>query len=53
MAGEIVTGLLHIDADKEEMHDIHNTSDMPLNQIPYEDLCPGKDVLQAINDRYR
>ncbi|MGH8308146.1 MAG: 2-oxoacid:ferredoxin oxidoreductase subunit beta, partial [Gammaproteobacteria bacterium] len=51
--GEIVTGLLYIDEDQREMHDISNTVSEALRDLPYEELCPGAKVLEEIQNLYR
>ena len=52
-AGEIVTGLLYYDDKLLEMHDLSNIVDEPLSTIDYSQLCPGNDVLQSLQNRYR
>jgi 2-oxoglutarate/2-oxoacid ferredoxin oxidoreductase subunit beta len=52
-AGEIVTGLLYIDESEPDMHGVSGTTAVPLNQLPYESLCPGADGLLAIQKRFR
>ena len=52
-AGEIITGLLYIDEETGDMHDLSGSVQQPLSQIPYEELNPGKDTLATIMDRYR
>jgi 2-oxoglutarate ferredoxin oxidoreductase subunit beta len=52
-AGEIVTGLLYIDEGEPDMHGVNGTAEMPLNQLPYEALCPGPEVLAKLQARYR
>ena len=52
-AGEIVTGLLYIDESEPDMHAITGTTATPLNQLPYEALCPGPEVLAKLQARYR
>jgi hypothetical protein len=34
------------------MHDMSNTVDVPLNQVPYDRLHPGADGLAKIIKRY-
>jgi hypothetical protein len=34
------------------MHDMSNTVDVPLNQVPYEKLHPGQEGLAKIIKRY-
>ena len=52
-AGEIITGLLYIDAETGDMHDLSGSVDQPLANIPYEELNPGKATLSDLMDRYR
>ena len=51
--GEVVTGLLYLDADAMDCHDILNTVDKPLNQLGVADLCPGNAALGAVNQSFR
>jgi len=39
--GEIVTGLLYINENSEDMHSFSGTTDTPLVDIDYSELCPG------------
>jgi 2-oxoglutarate ferredoxin oxidoreductase subunit beta len=50
---EILTGLLFIDANAEDTHDIMNTADKPLNTLSRKELCPGNDALKKINASLR
>ena len=43
--GEIPTGLLFLNEDTAEMHEMNSTADLPLSQMPYEKLCPGSAAL--------
>ena len=52
-AGEVPTGLLYIDPDAPEMHDIDSTTDRPLVEMEYESLCPGADALEALMEEFR
>ena len=52
-AGEVVTGLLYLDANAMDCHDIMNTVDTPLNQLTEKDLCPGNAALAAVNQSFR
>ncbi|HWY15876.1 MAG TPA: 2-oxoacid:ferredoxin oxidoreductase subunit beta [Rhizomicrobium sp.] len=52
-AGEIVTGLLYLEAEAEDMHAHLNTVATPLNQLQESDLCPGAETLERINNSYR
>jgi hypothetical protein len=51
--GEILTGLLYIDRDSHELHDLLKTSDRPLNSLPKDALCPGSDALVKLNASLR
>jgi 2-oxoglutarate/2-oxoacid ferredoxin oxidoreductase subunit beta len=51
--GEILTGLLYIDENSNDLHKTLNTSDMPLNTLAEKNLCPGSDVLANINASLR
>lgn len=51
--GEYVTGLIYIDADSRELHEVNATSRTPLNQLPYAQLTPGNAALTKILGRYR
>ncbi len=52
-AGEVVTGLLYIDPDTQDLHEHLGTVDAPLNRMTEDDLCPGVDMLETINAEYR
>jgi 2-oxoglutarate ferredoxin oxidoreductase subunit beta len=52
-AGEIITGLLYIDAETGDMHDLSGSVHEPLSKIPYSELVPGKGTLSKVMDRYR
>ncbi len=47
--GQIVTGLLYVDADAEDLHAHLKTVDVPLNALTEKDLCPGQSALDKIN----
>ena len=51
--GEIVTGLLYIDEGEPDMHGVNGTTPVPLNAVPYEALCPGRETLAALQKRFR
>lgn len=51
--GEILTGLLYVDTDPSDLHDVINTSHKPLNAMAEDQLCPGNVTLQSINDSFR
>src|SRR4051812_38339568 len=51
--GEIATGLLFLDPNGHDMHETAHTVGTPLVDLPYEELCPGNEALQALMERYR
>ena len=51
--GEIVTGLLFLDPEAEDLHAALGTTKLPLNRLGERELCPGSRALAAINDSYR
>lgn len=53
MDGEILTGLLYIDAASPDLHELSNSSTTPLRDLPYEKLCPGSAALDALQEDYR
>ena len=52
-AGEIITGLLYIDEEAGDMHDLSGSVDTPLCQLTYDELNPGKETLAKLMARYR
>jgi 2-oxoglutarate ferredoxin oxidoreductase subunit beta len=51
--GEVVTGLLYLEDDAEDIHRHLNTVEAPLNRLSEKELCPGSAKLAAVNDEYR
>jgi 2-oxoglutarate ferredoxin oxidoreductase subunit beta len=47
-AGEVVTGLLYIEEDADDMHALNHTVTAPLYDLPYEQLCPGSVALEEL-----
>jgi len=52
-AGEVVTGLLYVDTNPEELHSNLNTVATPFNQLAEAQLCPGAGALAKINASLR
>lgn len=50
---EILTGLLYIDPNTKDLHELIKTADTPLNKLTKEDLCPGSEKLKKINTGLR
>ncbi|MDI1322173.1 MAG: 2-oxoacid:ferredoxin oxidoreductase subunit beta [Algoriphagus sp.] len=53
LKNEILTGLLYINPEPVDLHEMINTSLRPLNSLTKEDLCPGSEVLKSINKDWR
>jgi 2-oxoglutarate ferredoxin oxidoreductase subunit beta len=51
--GEILTGLIYIDLEGRELHNILNTVKKPLNQLTERELTPSMSVLEGINAEHR
>ncbi len=51
--GQIVTGLLYVEAEAEDLHGSLNTIEGPLNTLGTKDLCPGSAALDKINASLR
>jgi 2-oxoglutarate ferredoxin oxidoreductase subunit beta len=48
-AGEIVTGLLFVDPDAEDLHGYLKTASKPFNEMTEDELCPGSAALDKLN----
>jgi len=46
--GQIVTGLLFIDQNVPDMHEQSRTVTAPLRDLPFDQLCPGRDALAEL-----
>jgi 2-oxoglutarate ferredoxin oxidoreductase subunit beta len=51
--GQVVTGLLYVDAEAEDLHSHLNTVAAPLNTLGEKELCPGTAALEKINASLR
>ncbi len=47
--GELLTGLLYVDPQAEDLHSMLQTSRAPLNTLGASALCPGSAVLERLN----
>jgi 2-oxoglutarate ferredoxin oxidoreductase subunit beta len=52
-AGEIVTGLLYVDPQAEDLHGYLNTTATPFNALNEAELCPGSEALEKLNASLR
>jgi 2-oxoglutarate ferredoxin oxidoreductase subunit beta len=53
MRNEYVTGLIHVDESRRDLHAQHGTSEAALNAVPFDRLCPGSAKLDRILAAYR
>jgi len=51
--GKIATGLLYINQSTSDLHDLQDTVEKPLNTLVANELCPGDEALDAINNTFR
>lgn len=51
--GHVLTGLIFIDTNSEDLHDVIKTVDKPLNALQQDVLTPSQSVLAGINAEYR
>lgn len=51
--GKVLTGLLYVDPDSRDLHNVLDTAHAPLNSLAQESLCPGKGRLDTINASFR
>jgi 2-oxoglutarate ferredoxin oxidoreductase subunit beta len=51
--GEVVTGLLYVDENVPDLHEMNKSADVPLTRLPYEKLCPGSAALDKLQEDFR
>jgi len=51
--GQVVTGLLYVDPDAEDLHTHLDTVEQPLNTLDAKALCPGSAALDKFNASLR
>ena len=51
--GQIVTGLLYVEEDSEDLHSHLRTVERPLNSLGEKELCPGRAALEKLNASLR
>lgn len=51
--GQLLTGIIYINDNQRETHDILETTHSPLNSLTEKDLCPGDQTLQQIIENYK
>jgi 2-oxoglutarate ferredoxin oxidoreductase subunit beta len=52
-AGEVVTGLLYVQPDSDDLHDALSTTKTPLNALRDAELVPGSNALAVFNASLR
>jgi 2-oxoglutarate ferredoxin oxidoreductase subunit beta len=52
-AGEIVTGVLYLEPESQDLHDYLNTVEKPFNELDESELIPGAAALERFNDSLR
>ena len=50
--GEVATGLLYLEETGSDMHEVENTTSVPLVDLPYEKLCPGSVKLEELQKEW-
>jgi 2-oxoglutarate/2-oxoacid ferredoxin oxidoreductase subunit beta len=50
---EIATGLLFVDENVADLHEMNRTAHQALSRLPYEKLCPGAAALEELQDDFR
>ena len=51
--GKVLTGLLFVDPESQDIHETMNTTDIPLRDLTEKELCPGSAKLEEINQLLR
>ncbi|WP_180541438.1 2-oxoacid:ferredoxin oxidoreductase subunit beta [Nevskia soli] len=51
--GRIVTGLLYVDEATPNIHEMNNTPAKALTSVPWSKLCPGAEMLNALQEEFR
>lgn len=52
-SNHILTGLLYLNPESTELHDMLGTTEKPLRSLTEAELCPGQKALDAINAELR
>ncbi|MDF7817424.1 2-oxoacid:ferredoxin oxidoreductase subunit beta [Runella sp. MFBS21] len=51
--GEILTGLVYVNPESKDLHEVIKSDLRPLNSLKEEDLCPGANTLEMLNEEFR
>ena len=49
----VATGVLYLDSNESDMHDLLMTPEQPLNSLRGSDLCPGSKAMGALNAQFK
>jgi 2-oxoglutarate ferredoxin oxidoreductase subunit beta len=49
----VATGVLYLDPNESDMHDLLMTCEQPLNTLRDNDLCPGSGVMETLNSQFK
>jgi 2-oxoglutarate ferredoxin oxidoreductase subunit beta len=52
-SGEVLTGLLYLNESAADMHELSNSSTVPMAHLPFETLCPGAAALEELQGEFR
>lgn len=52
-AGEVVTGLLYLESESQDLHDYLGTVEKPFNELGESELVPGAEALERFNQSLR
>ena len=50
---EVITGLLYLNEEVPDIHELNGTPEEPLVSLPYERLCPGSAALVELQENFR
>jgi 2-oxoglutarate ferredoxin oxidoreductase subunit beta len=51
--GEILTGLVYVNPDSQDLHEVIKSDKRALNSLTEKDLCPGNAILLELNEDFR
>lgn len=49
----VATGVLYLDPNESDMHDLLMTCEQPLNTLRDNDLCPGSEAMDTLNSQFK
>ncbi len=51
--GRVVTGLLYLDENTPDVHELNGTPAQALSKLPFSKLCPGSAALDRLQEEFR